>query len=114
MEGAGQTVHIAGEPLTCGTYAATVPLLTDAVDVDVMVVGIKFLLADGDALFRGADVDGVLVFVVCHKKVLRFSISRNGGLRVRLQKGCRKLTTARQRCSPFRSAATRSKGSRHY
>ena len=97
-----------------GVYAATVPLLTDAVDIDVMVVGIKFFLADGDALFRGADVDGVLVFVVCHKKVLRFSISRNGELRVRLQKGCRKLTTARQRDSPFRSAATRSKGSRCY
>lgn len=87
VEGAGQTVHIAGEPLACRTHAAPVPLLTDAVDIDVMVVGIKFFLADGDALFRGADVDGVLVFVVCHKKVLRFSISRNGGLRVRLQKG---------------------------
>lgn len=38
-------------------------------------------------LFRGADVDGVLLVFLCHKKVLRFSISRNGGLRVRLQKG---------------------------
>ena len=50
MEGAGQTVHIAGEPLTCGTHAATVPLLTDAVDIDVMVVGIKFFLVDRNAL----------------------------------------------------------------
>ena len=68
MEGASQAVHIAGEPLTCGTHAASVPLLTDAIDIDVMVVGIEFFLADGDALFRGADVDGVLVFIVCHKK----------------------------------------------
>ena len=61
MEGASQTVHIAGEPLACGTHAATVPLLTDSVDIDVVVVGIEFFLVDRDALFRGADVDGVLL-----------------------------------------------------
>ena len=66
LEGASQTVHIAGEPLACGTHAATVPLLTDSVDIDVVVVGIEFFLVDRDALFRGADVDGVLVFVVLH------------------------------------------------
>ena len=37
------------------------PLLTDSVDIDAVVVGIEFFLADGDALFRGADVDGVLL-----------------------------------------------------
>ena len=61
VEGAGQTVHIAGEPLACGTHAATMPLLTDSVDIDAVVVGIEFFLADGDALFRGEDVDGVLL-----------------------------------------------------
>lgn len=61
VEGASQTVHTAGEPLACGTHAATVPLLTDSVDIDVVVVGIEFFLVDRDALFRGADVDGVLL-----------------------------------------------------
>ena len=69
-----------------GVYAATVPLLTDAVDIDVMIVGIKFFLADGDALFRGADVDGVLVFIVCHKKSsdFRFLETEDSGF------GCKK------------------------
>ena len=56
-----EAVHIAGEPLACGTHTTAMPLLTDSVDIDVVVVGIEFFLADGDALFRGADVDGVLL-----------------------------------------------------
>lgn len=56
-----RSIAIAGEPLACGTHAATVPLLTDSVDIDVVVVGIEFFLVDRDALFRGADVDGVLL-----------------------------------------------------
>lgn len=34
--------------------------------ITTALIGIEFFLVDRDALFRGADVDGVLVFVVLH------------------------------------------------
>ena len=65
-----------------------------------------FLRGDFEPLAERAVVDlrGGLIVVVCHKKVLRFSISRNGGTLAQLQKGTMKEPQSVW-ITPFRIAA---------
>ena len=49
-------------------------------EVDVVVVSVKLLACTGDAFLGGTKVDVILLVIGLHKKFLRFSISRNGGL----------------------------------
>lgn len=57
-----------------------------------LIKGVKLLFGDWDFLIPVLDEDVILVLIDCHKKVLRFSISRNGGLLVLPQNGYRKPT----------------------
>nr|DAF19246.1 MAG TPA: hypothetical protein [Caudoviricetes sp.] len=79
-ERTGGTVHIAVEPLLFGADTLTVMLLFLPEGIDVAVVVIELLLGARDTLPCRAQIDVVLLVFACHKKFLRLSISRNGGI----------------------------------
>ena len=91
-ERTSHAVHVAVQSLGGGAHTAPVALLLFAEGVDVAVVVVELLLCSGDALIVGTQIDVVLVVISFHKKVLRFSISRNGGLWVLPKNGCKKPT----------------------
>lgn len=80
MEGAGHAIHVTVEALALRADTATVALLLFPKGVDVAVVVVELLLGDRDTLTGRADVDVGLIVIACHKKFLRFSIARNGGI----------------------------------
>ena len=55
-------------------------LLFLAETVDFSVIVIELLLGARDPLLGGSKIDGILIVIRLHKKFLRLSISRNGGI----------------------------------